>query len=82
MRFFWRRSAGRTLFFWTITKPANLQKKEGLTVLGTIGLLEAFHVRGHLPDLGAAFRKLLTENAYIDKRLLDRRLKLLGLPAL
>jgi len=59
-----------------------LAKKEGLNVLGTIGLLEAFHVRGHLPDLGAAFRKLLTENAYIDKRLLDRRLKLLGLPAL
>jgi uncharacterized protein len=59
-----------------------LAKREGLTVLGTVGLLEAFYVRGHLPDLGAIFQKLLAENVYIDKRLLDRRLKLLGLPAL
>jgi len=59
-----------------------LAKREGLTVLGTVGLLEAFHVRGHLPDLSATFRKLLAENAYIDRRLLDRRLKLLGLPTL
>lgn len=59
-----------------------LAKREDLTVLGTVGLLEAFYVRGHLPDLGATFRKLLAENVYIDKRLLDRRLKLLGLPPL
>jgi predicted nucleic acid-binding protein len=59
-----------------------LAKKEGLNVLGTVGLLEAFYVRGHLLDLGVAFRKLLAENAYIDRRLLDRRLKLLGLPTL
>jgi uncharacterized protein len=59
-----------------------LAKREGLTVLGTVGLLEAFYVRGDLPNLGAAFRKLLAENVYIDKRLLDRRLKLLGLPSL
>jgi len=59
-----------------------LAKREGLTVLGTVGLLEAFYVRGHLPDLGETFRKLLAENVYIDKRLLERRLKLLGLPAL
>jgi predicted nucleic acid-binding protein len=59
-----------------------LAKREGLTVLGTVGLLEAFYVRGYLPDLCATFRKLITENAYIDRRLLDRRLKLLGLPAL
>ena len=59
-----------------------LAKREGLTVLGSVGLLEAFYVGGYLPDLGAAFRKLLAENVYIDKRLLDRRLKLLGLPSL
>jgi len=59
-----------------------LAKREVLSVLGTVGLLEAFYVRGHLPDLGATFRKLLAENVYIDKRLLDRRLKLLGLPSL
>lgn len=59
-----------------------LAKREGLTVMGTVGLLEVFYVRGYLPDLSAAFRKLLAENAYVDKRLLDRRLKSLGLPAL
>lgn len=59
-----------------------LAKREGLTVLGTVGLLEVFYVRGHLADLSATFRKLLAENAYIDRRLLDRRLKLLGLPTL
>ena len=59
-----------------------LAKSEGLTVLGTVGLLEAFYVRGYLPDLSAAFRRLLAEKAYIDQRLLDRRLKLLGLPTL
>jgi predicted nucleic acid-binding protein len=59
-----------------------LAKREGLAVLGTVGLLEAFYVRGLLPDLGATFQMLLAENVYIDKRLLDRRLKLLGLPAL
>jgi predicted nucleic acid-binding protein len=63
-------------------KARQLAKKEGLPVLGTVGLLEAFYLRGHLPDLSAAFRKLLAGNAYIDRRLLDRRLKLLGLPAL
>ena len=28
-----------------------LAKREGLTVLGAVGLLEAFYVRGYLPDL-------------------------------
>jgi predicted nucleic acid-binding protein len=59
-----------------------LAKREGLNVLGTVGLLEAFYGKGYLPDLGAIFRKLIAENVYIDKRILDRRLKLLGLPPL
>ncbi len=59
-----------------------LAKREGLLVIGSVGLLEAFHARGLLPDLPGAFRKLLSEHVYIDKRLLDLRLKLLGLPPL
>lgn len=38
-----------------------LAKREGLTVLGTVGLLEAFYVRGYLPDLNAAFRNFSLE---------------------
>ncbi|HET7107945.1 MAG TPA: hypothetical protein VFI38_14130 [Candidatus Acidoferrum sp.] len=63
-------------------KARQLAKSEGLPVRGTVGLLEALYLSGHLPDLSATFRKLLTENAYIDRRLLDRRLKQLGLPIL
>jgi uncharacterized protein len=53
----------------------------GLHVRGSVGLLETFYVRGYLTDLSAVFRQLLKQS-YIDQRLLDRRLKALGLPAL
>jgi hypothetical protein len=36
------------------------------------------YLRGHLADLRATFRQLL-EHAYIDQRLLDHRLRALGL---
>jgi predicted nucleic acid-binding protein len=58
-----------------------LARAEGLQVRGSVGLLETFSVRGHLPDLRAAFRQLLT-HSYIDQRLLDLRLQALGLPPL
>ena len=51
-------------------------------VLGTVGLLEAFYVRGYLSDLRSAFEKMTIENAYIDRRILNRRLQALGLPSL
>jgi predicted nucleic acid-binding protein len=54
---------------------------EGLQVRGSVGLLETFHLRGHLTDLRAAFRQLLV-HSYIDQRLLDLRLRALGLPPL
>jgi predicted nucleic acid-binding protein len=57
----------------------SLARREGLSIIGTVGLLEALYSRGYLPDLRDAFRKLLIEHAYIDQRLLDRRLKALGL---
>jgi predicted nucleic acid-binding protein len=58
-----------------------LARTEGLHVRGSLGLLEAFYLQGHLTDLRSVFRKLLT-HSYIDRRLLDLRLKSLGLPPL
>jgi predicted nucleic acid-binding protein len=58
-----------------------LGKVEGIEVLGSAGLLEAFYMGGYLSDLRNSFRLLLA-HSYIDRRLLDRRLQALGLPPL
>ena len=58
-----------------------LAKSQGIQVRGSVGLLETFYLRGHLSDLRAAFRQLLTQS-YIEQRLLDLRLRALGLPPL
>ena len=58
-----------------------LATAEGLQVRGSLGLLEIFYLRGYLTDLHAVFRQLLA-HSYIDQRLLDRRLRSLGLPPL
>lgn len=50
-------------------------------VRGSLGLLETFYLEGHLTNLRAAFQQLL-ERSYIDQRLLDLRLRALGLPPL
>lgn len=63
-------------------KARKLAQAEGLTVRGRVGLLEAMHRRGYLSDLRGAFRQLVTHKVYIDKRLLDLRLRALGLPPL
>jgi predicted nucleic acid-binding protein len=63
-------------------RARRLAKAEGLEILGTVGLLEAFYLRRYLTDLRSAFQQLLTHNVYIDQRLLDRRLRALGLPPL
>jgi predicted nucleic acid-binding protein len=63
-------------------KARKLAKGEGLEILGTVGLLESFYLRRYLTDLRSAFQILLTHNVYIDQRLLDRRLRSLGLPPL
>jgi predicted nucleic acid-binding protein len=62
-------------------KARKLATAEGLQVRGSVGLLETFYLRGYLADLRATFRQLLTDS-YIDQRLLDRRLRALGLPLL
>jgi len=63
-------------------RARKLAKAEGLEILGSVGLLEAFYLRRYLTDLRSVFRQLLTHNVYIDQRLLDRRLRSLGLPPL
>jgi uncharacterized protein len=57
-------------------------KAEGLQILGSVGLLETFYLRRYLTDLRGVFRQLLAHNVYIDRRLLDRRLRSLSLPPL
>ena len=63
-------------------RARKLAKAEGLEILGSVGLLEIFYTRHYLIDLGSAFRQLLKHDFYIDQRLLDRRLRSLGLPPL
>lgn len=58
-----------------------LAQAEGLHVRGTLGVLEAAYLKGHLVDLRAAFAQLLT-HSYIDKRLLNIRLRSFRLPPL
>lgn len=63
-------------------RARKLAKAEGLEILGSVGLLETFYLRRYLTDLRSVFRQLLAHNVYIDQRLLDRRLRSLGLPPL
>jgi predicted nucleic acid-binding protein len=58
-----------------------LAKAEGFRVRGSVGLLETFYLEGYLTDLRAAFQQL-RKHSYIDQRLLDLRLRALGLPPL
>jgi predicted nucleic acid-binding protein len=63
-------------------RARKLAQQQGFEILGSVGLLEAFYKRHYLTDLRSAFQRLLTHNVYIDRRLLDRRLRSLGLPPL
>jgi predicted nucleic acid-binding protein len=63
-------------------RARRLARAEGLEIMGSVVLLEAFYLRGYLADLQNVFRQLLAHHVYIDQRLLDRRLRSLGLPPL
>ena len=63
-------------------RARKLARAEGLEILGSVGLLETFYLRQYLTDLRSAFQQLLMHDVYIDQRLLDRRLRALGLPLL
>jgi uncharacterized protein len=58
-----------------------LAKREGFQVRRTVGLLETSFLKGHISDLRAAFAQLL-KYSYVDKNLLDTRLRSLGLSPL
>jgi hypothetical protein len=51
---------------------------EGLQVQGSVGLLETSYLRGYVGNLRAVFGQLLA-NSYVDQRLLNLRLRALGL---
>jgi uncharacterized protein len=59
-----------------------LAKAEGLEVRGSVGLLEMSYRRGYLADLRSVFLQLLAHNVYVERQLLERRLRSLGLPPL
>ncbi|HXB22701.1 MAG TPA: hypothetical protein VNV88_15045 [Candidatus Solibacter sp.] len=63
-------------------KARELAKKEGLSVRGTVGILETLHRQGHVSDLRLKFQQLIMHNVYIDRRILDRRLRSLGIAPL
>jgi hypothetical protein len=50
-------------------RARKLAKAEGLQILGSVGLLEAFYLRRYLTDLRGVFRQFLVHNVYIDQRL-------------
>ncbi len=58
-----------------------LARSEGLSVRGSLGLLETFYLQGYVTDLRGVFQSLKA-HSYIDQRLLDLRLRTLGLPQL
>lgn len=60
-------------------KARQLAENYGLHIRGTVGILETLYRRGYLSDLRGAFQKLLANNVYIDRRLLNRRLQSLGI---
>ena len=59
-----------------------MAKKEGFRVRGSVGLLELFYRKGYLTDLRAAFQQLFTHKVYVDRQLLEHRLRVLNLPPL
>lgn len=59
-----------------------MAKREGFRVRGSVGLLELSYRKGYLTDLRGAFQKLLTHNVYIDRKLLEQRLRVLNLSPL
>ena len=79
---FLAKELGTSLVLLDDYRARKLAKAEGLEILGSVGLLEAFYLRRYLTDLHGVFRQLLVHNVYIDQRLLDRRLRSMGLPAL
>ncbi len=63
-------------------KARVLAHRLGISVVGTIGLLEESYTRKIIADLRTAYMKLLENGTYIDQRLLNSSLRTFDLPAL
>jgi predicted nucleic acid-binding protein len=63
-------------------RARRLARENGLSVRGTVGVLELLYRKGHLADLREAFQDLLANDVYIARELLEERLRDLKLPPL
>jgi predicted nucleic acid-binding protein len=63
-------------------KARKAAQEYGLTVLGSVGVLEDAFILRLLPDLPQAYRQLLSSGAYIDRKILENSLKALNLAPL
>jgi predicted nucleic acid-binding protein len=64
------------------SRARRFAKTEGLTVIGCIGILEVLHRRGDLPELRAAYLRLLEKDIRIDVLILQQSLAKFNLPPL
>jgi len=56
-------------------------ERERLQIMGTLGILETSFLKGYLKDPTTVFAEFLSYG-YIEKRLLNKRLQVIGLPPL
>jgi len=63
-------------------KARNLARKEGLAVLGCVGVLHDAFGLNLVSDLPGVYRQLLASGAYVHRALLEDILKILNLPPL
>ena len=59
-----------------------LAQKQGVKVIGCIGILEVAARKGLVPDLRATYQRLLATGTFIDKQVLNRSLTAFRLPAI
>lgn len=59
-----------------------LAQAEGVAPLGTVGVLELGYRKGEIADLRQAYQTLLTQGAWIDKRVINQSLTACNLPLL
>jgi predicted nucleic acid-binding protein len=64
------------------SQARRLAEKQGLVVLGCVGVLETAFRRGLIIDLTEAYRKLISSAAYINPEILKASLARLGQPPL
>lgn len=63
-------------------KGRRIATKEGLTVVGCIGVLEELYRRKEIADLRAVYQELVNQHIRIDSRTLQNSLAYFKLPAL